>query len=116
MDNCIVLGIFYGTRRRLSFRLRFGELPPSLQLRRDKSPRQAGAAGCAWRIEYEGALYRVLSRDKEGRNIVDDDDDRRLFLDALSEMAERFCQSARVSQADKLDRDLLNKNNKLQFN
>ena len=44
----------------------------------------------AWRIEYEGALYHVLSRGNEGRNIVDDDDDRRLFLDTLAEMSERF--------------------------
>ena len=43
-----------------------------------------------WRIEYEGALYHVLSRGNEWRNIEDDDDDRRLFIDTLAEMAERF--------------------------
>ena len=44
----------------------------------------------AWRIEYEGALYHVLSRGNEKRNIVTNDDDRRLFLTTVGEMAERF--------------------------
>lgn len=44
----------------------------------------------AWRIEYEGALYHVLSRGNEGRSIFIDDDDRRLFLDGLGEAGERF--------------------------
>ena len=35
----------------------------------------------AWRIEYEGALYHVLSRGNERCNIVVDDKDRNLFLD-----------------------------------
>jgi REP element-mobilizing transposase RayT len=44
----------------------------------------------AWRIEYPEALYHVLSRGNERREIFVDDDDRRLFLDTLGEMAERF--------------------------
>ncbi len=44
----------------------------------------------AWRIEYPGALYHVLSRGNERREILVDDDDRRMFLDTLGEMAERF--------------------------
>jgi len=44
----------------------------------------------AWRIEYEGALYHVLSRGNEKQNIVTNDDDRKLFLATAGEMAERF--------------------------
>jgi hypothetical protein len=33
----------------------------------------------ARRIEYEGALYHVLSRGNERQNIVTNDDDRKLF-------------------------------------
>ena len=44
----------------------------------------------AWRIEYKGALYHVLSRGNEGQNIVNDDDDRKLFLNTVGEMGERF--------------------------
>ena len=44
----------------------------------------------AWRIEYEGALYHVLSRGNNGSDIVFDDSDRQLFLDSLEELAERF--------------------------
>ena len=44
----------------------------------------------AWRIEYEGALYHVLSRGNERQNIVTNDDDRNLFLNTLGEMGERF--------------------------
>jgi hypothetical protein len=33
----------------------------------------------AWRIEYEGALYHVLSRGNQRQNIVTNDDDRNLF-------------------------------------
>ena len=44
----------------------------------------------AWRIEYEGALYHVLSRGNDRRNIVVDDKDRNLFLDAVGEMSQRF--------------------------
>jgi hypothetical protein len=44
----------------------------------------------AWRIEYEGALYHVLSRGNEKQNIVINDDDRMLFLDTTAQMGERF--------------------------
>ena len=43
-----------------------------------------------WRIEYEGALYHVLSRGNERRNIFFDDDDRICFLETLGQMANRF--------------------------
>jgi len=43
-----------------------------------------------WRIEYEGALYHVLSRGNQRQAIFVDDEDRFLFLDGLAEMAERF--------------------------
>ena len=39
----------------------------------------------AWRIEYEGALYHVLSRGNERRDIVFDNKDRQLFLDLLGQ-------------------------------
>jgi putative transposase len=44
----------------------------------------------AWRIEYEGALYHVLSRGNERRAIFAGDADRWLFLDTLAEMSQRF--------------------------
>ena len=44
----------------------------------------------AWRIEHEGALYHVLSRGNERRDIFLDDDDRRMFLTGLAETGERF--------------------------
>ena len=44
----------------------------------------------AWRIEYEGALYDVLSRGNEKQNIVTNDDDRKLFLATVGEMVDRF--------------------------
>jgi REP element-mobilizing transposase RayT len=44
----------------------------------------------AWRIEFEGARYHVLSRGNERRDIFFGDDDRRRFLDTLGEMAQRF--------------------------
>ena len=44
----------------------------------------------AWRIEYEGALYHVLSRGNEKQDIVINDDDRKLFLGTACEMGERF--------------------------
>ena len=37
----------------------------------------------AWRIEYEGALYHVLSRGNERHDIVISDTDRKLFLDTV---------------------------------
>ena len=44
----------------------------------------------AWRIVYEGALYHVLSRGNEWRDIFLDDDDRTMFLTGLAEAGERF--------------------------
>jgi putative transposase len=44
----------------------------------------------AWRIEFEGALYHVLSRGNQRQAIFIDDEDRLLFLGRLSEVAERF--------------------------
>lgn len=44
----------------------------------------------AWRIEYEGALYHILSRGNERSDIFKDDQDRSMFLDLLGKMAERF--------------------------
>jgi REP element-mobilizing transposase RayT len=44
----------------------------------------------AWRIEYPGALYHVLSRGNERRDIFVGDDDRMLFLDTLAESSDRF--------------------------
>jgi REP element-mobilizing transposase RayT len=44
----------------------------------------------AWRIEYEGALYHVLSRGNESQDIVITDEDRKLFLDTVGEMGGRF--------------------------
>ena len=46
--------------------------------------------GRAWRIEFEGAFYHVLSRGNEKRDIFFDDDDRRQFLDTVGEMSGRF--------------------------
>ena len=46
--------------------------------------------GRAWRIEFEGAFYHVLSRGNEQRDIFFDDDDRWLFLDTLGQMSDRF--------------------------
>jgi len=46
--------------------------------------------GRAWRIEYEGALYHILSRGNEQRDIFYDDQDRLLFLATIGEMSERF--------------------------
>ncbi len=42
------------------------------------------------RIEYEGALYHVLSRGNNQQNIFLADSDRQGFLKVLGEMAERF--------------------------
>jgi putative transposase len=44
----------------------------------------------AWRIEYEGSLYHVLSRGNEKQDIVINDDDRKLFLATAAEMGEWF--------------------------
>jgi len=44
----------------------------------------------AWRIEYEGAYYHLLSRGNERRDVFRADADRRLFLETLGESCERF--------------------------
>jgi hypothetical protein len=46
--------------------------------------------GRAWRIEFEGALYHILSRGNERKGIFYDDKDRYMFLKAIGEMPERF--------------------------
>ncbi len=46
--------------------------------------------GRAWRIEYEGALYHLMSRGNDGQDIYLNDADRELFLETISEMSERF--------------------------
>jgi REP element-mobilizing transposase RayT len=46
--------------------------------------------GRAWRIEYKGALYHVLSRGNAQRDIFHDDTDRKQLLDTIGEMSERF--------------------------
>ena len=42
------------------------------------------------RIEYDGALYHVTSRGNERKRIFQDDTDRELFLNTLSQVNERF--------------------------
>ncbi len=44
----------------------------------------------AWRIEYEGAFYHLLSRGNEQRDIFEDEMDRNIFLDTIGEFSERF--------------------------
>ena len=44
----------------------------------------------AWRIEYEGAYYHVLSRGNDGREIFCGDEDKSLFLKTVGEMSDRF--------------------------
>ena len=44
----------------------------------------------AWRIEYERALYHVLSRGNQNQDIFLIDEDRRSFLRTLGQMSERF--------------------------
>jgi putative transposase len=46
--------------------------------------------GRTWRIEYEGALYHLMSRGNNGQDIYLNDDDRNLFLETIKEMSERF--------------------------
>ena len=46
--------------------------------------------GRAWRIEFEGALYHILSWGNERKDIFYDDQDRLLFLKTIGEMSERF--------------------------
>jgi len=42
-----------------------------------------------WRIEYNQALYHVMSRGNEQRDIVRDDEDRERFLETLGHMSRR---------------------------
>jgi putative transposase len=44
----------------------------------------------AWHIEYEGALYRLLSRGNDRQDIFEDQKDRNIFLDTIGELSERF--------------------------
>jgi REP element-mobilizing transposase RayT/DNA-binding CsgD family transcriptional regulator len=46
--------------------------------------------GRPWRIEYEGALYHLMSRGNNGQAIFSNENDRILFLETISEMAERY--------------------------
>jgi REP element-mobilizing transposase RayT len=46
--------------------------------------------GRAWRIEYEGALYHLISRRNNGQDIYLNDADRNLFLETISEMSKCF--------------------------
>jgi len=43
-----------------------------------------------WRIEYEGALYHILSRGNQQQDIFLADGDRHRFLDVMGEMSDRF--------------------------
>ena len=54
----------------------------------------------AWRIEYEGALYHVLSRGNEKQDIVIIDDDRKLFLGTAGEIGDRFEIDIRTNLPD----------------
>jgi putative transposase len=42
------------------------------------------------KIEYDGALYHITSRGNERKRIFQDDADRELFLNTLSQVNERF--------------------------
>ena len=44
----------------------------------------------SWRIEFEGALYHVLSRGNEQQRIFSDDQDRGVFLELIYDMSMRF--------------------------
>jgi len=44
----------------------------------------------AWRIEYDGPLYHVLSRGNDRQDIFRDDQDRSRFLESIGEMSERY--------------------------
>ena len=46
--------------------------------------------GRAWRIEFEGGLYHILSRGNEQKDVFYNGQDRRLFLKTIGEMSERF--------------------------
>ena len=44
----------------------------------------------AWRIEYEGAFYHLMSRGNDLSDIFKEDQDRIIFLDTIGQMSERF--------------------------
>lgn len=44
----------------------------------------------AWRIEYDGALYHVMSRGNYRQDVFLDDQDRSRFLESTGEMSERY--------------------------
>ena len=46
--------------------------------------------GRAWRIEFEGAYYHLMSRGNDGQHIYLNAGDRRLFLETISDMSDRF--------------------------
>jgi len=46
--------------------------------------------GRAWRIEFDGALYHLMSRGNDGQSIFLSDADRELFLTTTGEMSDRF--------------------------
>lgn len=43
-----------------------------------------------WRIEYEGAIYHVLGRENERRDIFWGEGDQVLFLTVLEEITQHF--------------------------
>ncbi|MDM8540259.1 transposase [Desulfococcaceae bacterium HSG9] len=46
--------------------------------------------GRAWRIEYKGGLYHLLSRGNVRKDIFKDDQDRFAFSDVTGETAENY--------------------------
>ena len=44
----------------------------------------------AWRIEYEGAFYHLMSRGNDLSDMFKEDQDRIIFLDTIGQMSERF--------------------------
>jgi hypothetical protein len=56
--------------------------------------------GRSWRIEYEGALYLILSRGNEPGDIFYDNTDRGRFLDIIGELSERFAVDIQNSRFD----------------
>ena len=64
----------------------------------------------ARRIEYEGALYHVLSRGNERQDIFIENDDRKVFLATVGDMSERFGLTySAVSQRVKITKEKLKK-------
>ena len=43
-----------------------------------------------WRIEFPGAIYHVMSRGNDRREIFCSDNDRQRFLELLGDLSERF--------------------------